>query len=394
MCQRDKEHKMNLRKSVIIKTQCIILLLTAGLCEGAGIQVLKDVFAKDFLIGMAVNDNVVCGNDVNAAEIVKKYCNTITAENVMKWAIIHPEPNRFDFAAADRFVEFGQKNNMFIVGHTLVWHRQTPNWVFVDDANKPMGREAMLARLKDHIFTVMGRYKGRVKGYDVVNEALDSNGVLRKSKWVETIGEDFIEKAFEYAHEADPNAELYYNEYDTEKPGKLEGCVRIVKQLKAKGLRIDGVGLQEHADMNYPSKAELEGFFKAMQPLGVKVMITELDVSVLPWVDWFAAKIDLNDVNARKKLNPYVDGLPAEMQKKLAERYAALFRIYVEHADMVDRVTFWGVYDKTSWLNRGRVNYPLLFDRQYQPKPAFFAVLKTAWRGQRPQPKKLDTDLH
>jgi endo-1,4-beta-xylanase len=363
------------------KSLCSIVFLTiifAGVGCANNQPALKDVFSKDFKIGMAVNNNVVSGNDVNAAEIVERHCNTITPENVMKWAPIHPEPNTYDFTAADQYVKFGQKNKMFIVGHTLVWHHQTPRWVFEDDANNLLTREALLARMKDHIFTVMGRYKGKVKGYDVVNEALEKDGTLRKSKWQSIIGDDFIEKAFEYAHEADPDAELYYNEYDTEKPGKLEGCVRIVKELKAKGLRIDGVGLQEHADMNYPSQKELEGFFAAMKPLGVKVMITELDVSVLPWVDWFAARIDFNDVNARKQFNPYPDGLPDEMQKKLADRYAELFKIYVEHADVVDRVTFWGVYDKTSWLNRGRANYPLLFDRKFKPKPAFYAVIKTA----------------
>jgi endo-1,4-beta-xylanase len=356
---------------------CLVIIF-AGVCFASNQPALKDVFGKDFKIGMAVNNNVVSGNDVNAAEIVERHCNTITPENVMKWAPIHPEPNRYDFAAADRYVAFGQKNNMFIIGHTLVWHHQTPGWVFEDDANNPLTRETLLARMKDHIFTVMGRYKGKIRGWDVVNEALDNDGSLRKSKWRNIIGDDFIAKAFEYAHEADPDAELYYNEYDTEKPGRLEGCVRIVKELKARGLRIDGVGLQEHADMNYPSQKELEGFFAAMQPLGVKIMITELDISVLPQVDWFGKRFDFNDVNTRKQFNPYPDGLPDEMQKKLADRYAELFKIYVKHADAIDRVTFWGVFDGTSWLNRGRMNYPLLFDRKYQPKPAFDAVVRTA----------------
>ncbi len=365
-----------MKTNLQLKTLCLIVLtniLLAG--EGCASEqpgsssspqpALKDVFKKDFLIGMAVNNNVVCGNDVNAAAIVEKHCNTLTAENVMKWGPIHPEPNRYNFEPADRFVEFGQNNKMFIIGHTLVWHHQTPKWVFEDNANKPMTRDAMLSRMKDHIFTVVGRYKGKVGGWDVVNEALDDNGELRKSKWFETIGEDFIEKAFEYAHEADPDAELYYNEYNNEKPGKLEGCVRLIRKLKAKGLRIDGVGLQAHSDMNYPSKKELEGFFAAMKPLGVKVMITELDVSVFPWVDWFAMrKIDFNDVNERKKFNPYPNGLPDEVQQKLADRYAELFSEYVKHADQIDRVTFWGVYDKTSWLNMGRSNYPLLLDKK------------------------------
>jgi endo-1,4-beta-xylanase len=372
-----------MKSNLQLKTFCLIIL-SSILLSGAGCTsndepALKDVFKKDFLIGMAVNNNVVCGNDVNAAAIVEKHCNTITAENVMKWGPIHPEPDRYNFEPADRFVEFGLKNNMFIVGHTLVWHHQTPPWVFEDDAKNPLTREALLARMKDHIFTVMGRYKGKVNGYDVVNEALEKDGSLRKSKWQSIIGDDYIAKAFEYAHEADPDAELYYNDFDIDKPDKLGGCVRLVKELKAKGLRIDGVGLQEHADMNYPSKAELEKFFAAMKPLGVKVMITELDVSVLPWMDWFAMRrIDFNDVNERKKFNPYPSGLPDEMQQKLADRYAELFSEYIRHADQIDRVTFWGVYDKTSWLNMGRSNYPLLFDRKYQPKPAFWSVIKTA----------------
>jgi endo-1,4-beta-xylanase len=364
----------------IFNVSCLITILITGVgCTSNDEPALKDVFRKDFLIGMAVNDNVVCGKDVKAAAIVEKHCNTITSENVMKWGPIHPEPDRYNFEPADRFVEFGLKNKMFIVGHTLVWHHQTPPWVFEDDAKKPLTREALLARMKDHIFTVVGRYKGKVGGWDVVNEAIEKDGTLRKSKWQSIIGDDFIEKAFEYAHEADPDAELYYNDYDIEKPGNLEGCVKLVKELKAKGLRIDGVGLQEHADLSYPSQTELEKFFAAMKPLGVKIMITELDVSVLPWMDWFEMRrIDFNDVNEIKKFNPYPDGLPEDVQKKQMNRYVELFSEYVKNADQVDRVTFWGVYDKTSWLNRMRANYPLLFDREYQPKPAFWAVIKTA----------------
>ena len=240
---------------------CFALLLAAG----CSVQqpALKDVFKKDFLIGGALNDDVVNGKDPNAAAIAEKQFSTITPENVMKWMHIHPEPNKYDFAAADRFVDFGQKNNMFIVGHTLVWHWQTPNWVFVDDANKPLTRDALLARMKDHISTVVGRYKGRVNGWDVVNEALEDNGQLRKTKWLEIIGEDFIAKAFEYAHEADPNAELYYNDFTLDKPAKRDACIRLVKDLQSKGIRIDGVGLQGQAwrfDPNNPSRENLEDF--------------------------------------------------------------------------------------------------------------------------------------
>ncbi len=343
---------------------------------------LKDAFAKDFLIGAAVNDDVVSGKDPQAAEIVEKHFNSVTAENVMKWVHIHPEPNRYDFVAADRFVEFGEKNKMFIVGHTLVWQHQLPGWVFKEDANGPPGPDVVLPRMKEHIFTVVGRYKGRVNGWDVVNEALSDTGHFQRTKWYKTFGESFIAKAFEYAHDADPNAELYYNDYSLDKPAKRDACVRLVKDLKAKGLRIDGVGIQGHWGMDFPTKEELEAFIEAMAALGVKVMVTEMDVDVLPsGIDYQGADINVK-VELQDKLNPYVNGLPDDMQKKLADRYGELFEILVRHKSAVSRITLWGVYDKTSWLNnwpvRGRTNYPLLFDRNYQPKPAFDAVIKAA----------------
>jgi endo-1,4-beta-xylanase len=357
----------------------LFLLFIATGCSSSR-PALRDVLAKNFLIGAAVNDNVVSGNDSQAAAIVEKQFNAITSENVMKWQLIHPEPDRYNFEPADRFVAFGEKNKMFIVGHTLIWQNQIPGWAFKDDAGNLLGRDAMLARMKDHIFTVMGRYKGRVNGWDVVNEALNDAGPLRKSKWVETVGPDFVQKAFEYAHEADPNAELYYNDFSLDKPAKLNACVGLVKDLKAKGLRIDGVGIQGHWALDFPSREDLERFIDAFAALGVKVMVTELDIDVLPGATQYMGA----DINVRfelqKELNPYVNGLPDEVQKKLADRYAELFAILLEHKDTVSRVTFWGVYDKTSWLNnwpiRGRTSYPLLFDRNYQPKPAFDAVIK------------------
>jgi endo-1,4-beta-xylanase len=269
---------------------------------------------------------------------------------------------------------------MFIVGHTLVWQHQIPAWVFNDDAGNLLSREALLARMKEHIFTVVGRYKGRVNGWDVVNEALTDSGQFQRTTWFHIIGEDFIAKAFEYAHQADPNAELYYNEYSLEQPAKREACVRLVKDLKAKGLRIDGVGIQGHWGMKYPTSKELDAFIDAFAALGVKVMVTELDIDVLPSAtQYMGADINVR-FELRKGLNPYANGLPDDIQKKLADRYAGLFAILLRHKDTVSRVTLWGVYDKTSWLNnwpvRGRTNYPLLFDRNYQPKPAFDAVIK------------------
>jgi endo-1,4-beta-xylanase len=364
-----------------------MFLLQAAVSKGGSDAqpILKDVFANDFLIGAALNDDVVNGKDPNAAAIVEKHFSAITPENVMKWQFIHPEPNQYDFAAADRFVEFGQKNKIFIVGHTLVWHHQTPPWVFKGADGNNVDRETLLARMKEHIFTVMGRYKGRVHGWDVVNEALSEDGRLRRSKWLGIIGEDFIAKAFEYAHEADPGAQLYYNDYGLENPSKRRGVVRLVKDLQSKGVHIDAVGLQGQAwrlDPHWPSRQNLEQFIDAVSALGVKVMITEMCIDVLPAATRQGGADISVRAEARDELNPYVNGLPDDMQQKLADRYAELFSIFLKHKDKISRVTLWGVYDKTSWLNyypvRGRTNYPLLFDRSYRPKPAFFAVAKTA----------------
>jgi endo-1,4-beta-xylanase len=365
---------------------CIFLLFITSSCANVGSQkTLKEAYKNHFLVGAALNDDVLNGKDPNAAAIVEKQFSAITAENVMKWQNIHPQPDRYDFGPADRFVEFGVKNKKFIIGHTLVWHAMTPMWVFRDTNEKPTTRDELLARMKDHIFTVVGRYKGKVNGWDVANEALLDNGNLRNSPWLRIIGDDFIAKAFEYAHEADPDAELYYNDFSLDNPAKREGCVRLVKDLKSRGVRIDAVGLQGQAwrlDSYNPSRKNLQAFIDAMSALGVKVMITEMCIDVLPSASFYrGADISVRD-EYRKENNPYMNGLPDAVQQRLARRYAELFKMFLQNADKIERVTLWGVYDKTSWLNywpvRGRTSYPLLFDRNYQPKPAFFAVVKAA----------------
>jgi endo-1,4-beta-xylanase len=358
-----------------------ILAATAGVRAASDVPALKDVFAKDFLIGGALNDAVVSGKDPGAAAIAERHFNSITPENVMKWEVIHPEPNRYDFAAGDRLVAFGEKNRQFIVGHCLIWHAQTPGWVFRNAAGEPLTREALLARMKDHISTVVGHYKGKVKGWDVVNEALQDSGKMRSTSWLKIIGEgdeakqyDFIEKAFQYAHEADPDAELYYNDYniDTSK-AKADAAAEIVKDLKAKGLRIDGVGIQLHGGLAYPSPAGLEYGITAAAATGVKVMITELDIKTQTRGYRGA---DVSQVNRQSTDDPNAAG--QETQTKLAQKYAEIFSVLVKHEKDISRVTFWGVYDKTSWI-RGS---PLLFDTDYQPKQAFHAVIKTAQAGQ------------
>ena len=302
MLDREKATYMKIWTTMGVLYLMTILVASLAAVEPNNLPLLKDVFAKDFLIGAALNDDVVSGRDQPAAAIVIKHFNTITPENVMKWEAIHPEPNRYDFAAADRFVDFGQKNKMFIIGHTLVWQHQTPEWVFKVDANRQATRDVMLGRMKDHIFTVMGRYKGKVNGWDVVNEALSDSGRLKAIKWSAMVGADFVAKAFEYAHQADPEAELYYNDYMLDNPARREGCVRLVKELKSKGLRIDGVGLQGHWGMDYPEREELEAFINAMASLGVKVMITEMDVDVLPSATKYRARTSASRSNYVKSL--------------------------------------------------------------------------------------------
>ncbi len=345
---------------------------------------LKDVFKDDFYIGAALSLDQIKGRDQEGLALVEKHFNSIVAENILKWEEIHPQRNRYNFGPADKYAEFGKKNNMFVVGHTLVWFYQTPDWVFEDESGNPLDREALLARMKEHIFSVMGRYKGKVHGWDVVNEAIVEDGSFRKCKWYEIIGEDYVQKAFEYAREADPAAELYYNDYDYYKRPKCEGVIKLVQRLKANGIRVDGIGIQAHWFLDYPSLEEIEDVVKALSELSINIMITELDVGVLPFYPVDSKAVDLSsfDPETQKKHNPYPDGLPDSVQNKLADRYAELFSLFLKHRDKFSRVTFWAVHDGQSWRSylpiRGRTDYPMLFDRKCEPKQAFYAVINTS----------------
>jgi endo-1,4-beta-xylanase len=340
---------------------------------------LKDAFRKDFLIGAAINQSQFFDEDQRGDPIIKAQFNSTTPENILKWESVHPQLGTFDFAAPDRYVEFGEKNKMFIIGHTLVWHNQTPRWVFQDENGKPVTRDVLLARMREHILTVVGRYKGRIKGWDVVNEALNEDGTLRNSPWRKIIGDDYIEKAFQFAHEADPAAQLHYNDYSLENEPKRMGAIALIKKLKAEGIPITAIGLQDHVKMDWPTTQQLDETIAAFARLGVKVMITELDVDVVPATQHNrTADIALNG-QPGAGANDFAEGLPPAQQQALAQRYAELFGVYVKHRADISRVTFWGVTDGDSWLNsRNRINYPLLFDRAGQPKPAFKAVINQA----------------
>jgi endo-1,4-beta-xylanase len=283
------------------------------------------------------------------------------------------------FEPADRYEELGLTNGQKVIGHTLVWHNQTPAWVFAGKDGAPLDRETALGRMQEHIRTVVGRYKGRIHGWDVVNEAIEDDGTMRASKWAQAIGEDYIAKAFQFAHEADPGAELYYNDYNLTLPAKRATAIALVKKLRAQGLRVDGIGEQGHWLIDRPDLEAIEATITDIAGAGLKVLITELDVDVLPRPAELAGADLEKRMQIRTETNLYPNGLPAEAQERLARRYADVFGVFLKHRDKVTRITFWGLTDGNSWLNNfpmpGRVNHPLLWDRDAKEKAAYRAVV-------------------
>jgi endo-1,4-beta-xylanase len=405
--------------------QAIFLAAGAGMaCSETPPATLKDAYKEYFKIGTAINRAVATGQGFRRSEeqvkadvaLVKAQFNQVVAENEMKWGSLHPRPGKdgYDWTAADAFVEFGIKNNMELAGHTLVWHSQTPNWVFegthLPPGAKPAGedskaeatpatpppsgpgrgpggggfggprgfnlegprasREELLERMREHIHTVVGRYKGKVKVWDVVNEAISDGGpdVLRKSPWSVIIGPDFIEKAFQYAHEADPDAILRYNDYGLENPAKRRKLITLIKELQEKKVPVTAIGSQAHLNVSITFET-MDQSLAEMKTLGLPIHITELDVnSAAGGQRGTGADIGANAATTE-------GGLVAEADKKLTDAYVGIFRAFIKHRDAVKLVTFWGPNDANSWRNRGR---PLLFDGDSKPKPAFEAVIKLA----------------
>jgi endo-1,4-beta-xylanase len=348
---------------------------------------LKDVYKEAFLMGVAVNGPIVSGADAASQDIVIKHFNSITLENAMKAALINPQPNVFNFAPADSFVAFGHQHNMFIIGHTLVWHNQVPAWFFTNASGKPNSKEEQLERLRNHIKVVAGRYAGKVHAWDVVNEVIDNDGSYRPTAWVNAIGngDTLVKYAFKFAAEFAPGTELYYNDFNAWRPTKREGIVRMVKMLQKEGIRIDGVGMQGHWGLNYPKNEYIEAAIDAYAACGIKVMITELDVDVLPLtkegqiIGQGMADKQFQLEEFKTFLDPYTSGLPESVQQLFTNRYKELFEIFYKKRDKIARVTLWGLHDGMNWKNDypipNRTNYPSLWDRDRQPKPALNAVL-------------------
>jgi endo-1,4-beta-xylanase len=343
---------------------------------------LKEALAGKFYIGTALNAEQITGKDTASVRVVKEQFSAIVAENCMKSGPIHPKENEYNFILSDQFVDFGMKNKLFITGHVLVWHSQAPGWMFKDSLNHDVTRDVLIRRMKEHIGTVVGRYKGKVKGWDVVNEAIEDDGTFRRTKYYEIIGEDYIRLAFQFAHEADPEAELYYNDYSMANPGRRDGVVAMVKKLKAQGVKIYGIGMQCHIGLDYPDINEFEKSLEDFGALGVKVMITEMDISVLSMPDKNVGAEISRSYEYQKKLNPYAEGLPASVNTVYEKRYLDFFKLFLKHKDFISRVTLWGVNDGQSWKNNwpvpGRTDYPLLFDRKNQPKPVVKLIIEEA----------------
>ena len=332
---------------------------------------LKDTFKDKFLMGVAINTKQAAGEDTAAVRVIKKHFNSIVAENGMKCEVIHPEENRYNFTSGDSLVAFGEANGMTVIGHCLIWHSQCAPWFWYDEEGKYVTPEVLKQRMKEHIHTIVGRYKGRVKGWDVVNEAIVEDGSYRQSPFYEILGEEFIPLAFQYAHEADPDAELYLNDYGMNVPGRRNGYVRLIKLLQERGLRIDAIGMQGHMGMDYPDLNQFEESLLAFANTGVKVMITEWEMSALPTVNRTA---NISDTIAfQKAMNPYPEALPDSVSQVWNERMKSFFNLFLKHSDKITRVTVWGVSDGDSWKNdfpmKGRKEYPLLFDRNYELKP-------------------------
>ena len=328
---------------------------------------LKDYYSDFFPIGVAVAPDSKFGA---SAELIKKEFNSITPENVMKMGPIHPEQDRFNWKEADELAAFARENDLLMRGHALVWHQQAGNWIFKNKDDEFVDKQELLARMQTHIDSVVGRYKERIYAWDVVNEAIADNPdeFLRKSPWLEIAGEEFIDKAFEYARKADPKAKLFYNDYNAIIPEKRDRIYKLLKGLVDRQVPIDGVGIQGHWSIYGPSEQELRQALDLYSSLGLEVQITEMDVSIYPW------EKEQRELRAGES-----DEFTPELQQKQLEAYQMYFSVFRDYKDVLTSVTFWNLSDQYSWLDfypvTGRKNYPLLFDEDMQRKKAYDKVV-------------------
>lgn len=367
-----------------MKLKYILILIIAVSCkskeqkeepkevQAETITTFKDALKDYFYVGTALNASQIHKKDAETDSVIRTHFNAIVAENCMKSGLIHPEKDVYFWEDADAFVNYGIENDMFITGHTLAWHSQTPPWLFVDENGKDVSREELIERMTNHITTVMSRYKGKIKGWDVVNEALNDDGTMRESKFFKIIGPDWVEIMFSIAQKVDPDAELYYNDYSLSNPAKRDGAIKLVKSMQEKAIKVTGIGMQSHISMFHPDLKEYEESIEKFSELGT-VMVTEFDLSVLKW----PTRTMTADISERaeymKQMDPFKEGLTDSMAVAQTNRFKEVFNIWKKHSNKITRVTAWGVNDGNSWKNDfpmpGRTDYPLFFDRNNQAKP-------------------------
>ena len=365
----------------------IASLLAAG--NAFSQKTLKSAYADAFMMGCAINSQIVSGRDSRSTEIILQQFNAVSPENDMKAEVIHPRPDTWNFEPADRFVKFANDNNLWSLGHTLVWHNQTPDFFFNHPDGTPKTKDEMVETMRSYIEKVAGHFAGKIDAWDVVNEIIDNDGSYRKTVWTNAFegdGDELVRLAFKFASQYDPNAELYYNDFNAWRPTKRDGIARMVRMLQEHGIRIDGVGIQAHWGLNFPKNEYIIAAIDTFAALGVKVMITEMDVDVLPLTreGQVIGRILQDPLFQLEEfeiyLDPYKTGLPDDVQERLTYRYRELMQIFYDRRDKIDRVTFWGLHDGMSWKNGypipNRTNYPLLFNRDRTPKPAFHAILE------------------
>ncbi|MBQ7423090.1 MAG: endo-1,4-beta-xylanase [Prevotella sp.] len=356
-------------KRILLASACYLLTI------GAQAQTLKDAYRDYWRMGVATTEWQDRGEKPEETALIVKHFNSVTAENCMKCEVVHPQEHVFDFTQADQFVDNALANNQFVIGHCLIWHSQCAPWFFIDEQGNDVKPEVLRKRMKEHIFTIMNHFRGRVGGWDVLNEAIEDDGTFRKSGFYRILGEDYIRLAFQYAHEADPTVELYIQDYNMAKAEKRNAYTKLVRQMRNEGFQIDAIGIQGHLMLDSSPASEYEKSIEAFASTGAKVMVTELECSALP--NPYApgnGGANISDRFAyRPEMDPYRDGLPKDIEQKWEQRYLDLFKVLINHRDVITRVTIWGLTDDNTWRNdapiKGRKDYPLLFDRNNQPKP-------------------------
>ena len=381
-----------MRKTTLFLLSLAVLL--AGCSERGGTLPdvpLKDAYSDCFLMGAAISTFQVGDRSPETRELLLKHFNAISPDNELKPESLHPRPDVWNFQRADAFCQFGKENGMWILGHTLCWHNQTPAFFWTRPDGQTMSKDEIFESVRSYVETVCTHFLGKVDAWDVINEIVSEDGGYRDLGWVHALGADpavvdeFVKHVFRCAEKYAPGTELYYNEFNCWRPSKLAGIVRLVKMLQADGIRIDGVGIQAHWGLNYPKNQYVVDAIEKIAALGVKVMITEIDIDVLPLtregqvIGQVMSDPQFQLEEFKEYLDPYRDGLPAEVEKQQADRYEELFKIFYDHRDVIDRVTFWGVQDGGSWKNGypvpGRTNYPLVFRRDLTPHEALYRIL-------------------